>query len=340
VKNKVVRQLNVLTTSDAGTGDEWEVLTDDMGCLEMDAESEEDLEEGLRVYDRSPTPYPEPDDANYKAHDLSQKHREIFTDSSRSRQRQVIKNTSRSYHAIPIRREGNQIIFGQKHQGDFIQQGDKYFTPDHHELMVIEKIPATLQQEQEMLGLIDQAHAKHLEEVLSAAKQKPTMRQGCELLDTLNQRCADHLEDKNDEYESYVESEEADSEEEDFYNTEEQRPFKEARMIIAHDGQGLTGLNRQIANASFTEAEWRRVTFYHEQEANCATREELELYNRHESSRSKPDWNRQPSPTTTIRSYLLWRDARNPKHSLLPWQQWCKGSCKKHYMKKVEVVSQ
>jgi hypothetical protein len=40
-----------------------------------------------------------------------------------------------------------------------------------------------------------------------------------------------------------VESEEEDSKEEDFYNIEEQRPFKEARIIIANNRQGLTGLN-------------------------------------------------------------------------------------------------
>ena len=72
MKNKVVRQLNVLTTSDEGTGDEWEVLTDDMGRLMEDdysgsdedyiEYSDEDTTKDIdvrRAYDRSPTPYQE-----------------------------------------------------------------------------------------------------------------------------------------------------------------------------------------------------------------------------------------------------------------------------------------
>jgi hypothetical protein len=69
MKNKVVRQLNVLTTSDEGTGDEWEVLTDDMGRLMTDdysgsdddyiEYSDEDMSQidVREAYDRAPTPY-------------------------------------------------------------------------------------------------------------------------------------------------------------------------------------------------------------------------------------------------------------------------------------------
>jgi hypothetical protein len=43
IKNKVVRQLNVLTTdNNNGTGNEWEVLTDDMGRLIKDDYSRSD----------------------------------------------------------------------------------------------------------------------------------------------------------------------------------------------------------------------------------------------------------------------------------------------------------
>ena len=61
MKNKVVRQLNVLTTGDDGTGEEWEVLTKDMGCLMEDTESEggyaSDYVNSNRRYNRVPTPY-------------------------------------------------------------------------------------------------------------------------------------------------------------------------------------------------------------------------------------------------------------------------------------------
>jgi hypothetical protein len=72
MKNKVVWQLNVLTTGDEGTGDEWEVLTDDMGRLMEDEHSrsdreyieysDEDAVEDTPVrgaYNRAPTPYAE-----------------------------------------------------------------------------------------------------------------------------------------------------------------------------------------------------------------------------------------------------------------------------------------
>jgi hypothetical protein len=339
MKNKVVRQLNVLATNDNGTSDEWEVLTDDMGCLEMDTESEEDLEEGLKVYDRSPTPYPEPENADYKAHDLSQKHREIFGDPSRPRRRQVIKNVAGKYHAICARKEGNHIVLGERHDGDFIQQGDKYFTPDNKELMVIEKTPATMRVEHELLDTLDQ---QRCDELLDDEAEVP--EHNGDIKDLMNHweterrtLVTDHLGLlSDDDHESYVESEEADSEEEDFYDTEEQRPFKEARMIIANDGQGLTGLNRQIANASFTSAEWCRVTYYRDQETNKATRAELDLYNRHAPSRSEPDWNRRMSPATPDRQCLFWRDIRNPKHKFISWEQCYQGSCKIHYTKKVE----
>ena len=62
----------MLTTSDEGTGDEWEVLTDDMGRLMEDdysgsdedyiEYSDEDTTKDIdvrRAYDRSPTPYQE-----------------------------------------------------------------------------------------------------------------------------------------------------------------------------------------------------------------------------------------------------------------------------------------
>lgn len=299
MKNKVVRQLNVLTTGDEGTGDEWEVLTDDLGCLEMDTESEEDLEEDHGVYGRPPTPYPEPDDAKYKAHDLSQKHRDIFTDSSRPSQRQVIGDTDGRYHAVCIRREEDQIIIGKRHHGDFIQYGDEYYTPDHQELRVIDRNPATLQQEQRMLSLLDQ-----VDEVMD----------------------------------SYEETEDEDDKEEqdDFYDTEEQCHLRYARVRLEDDGQGLTGLNRQVANARYTDVEWDRVTRQRNQENNRATRAELDLYNRHAPSRSEPDWSYQPSPAITNENHLFWRDERNPKHNFLPWQQCYKGSCQIHYMKKVE----
>ncbi|KAL1641026.1 hypothetical protein SLS61_010206 [Didymella pomorum] len=70
MKNKVVRQLNVLTTNnDNGTGDEWEVLTNDIGRLIKDdysrsdddyiEYSDEDMSQidVRKAYDRAPTPY-------------------------------------------------------------------------------------------------------------------------------------------------------------------------------------------------------------------------------------------------------------------------------------------
>jgi hypothetical protein len=51
----------VLTTGDDGTGDEWEILTEDMGCLIEDTKSErDDAPDYINndgCYDRVPTPY-------------------------------------------------------------------------------------------------------------------------------------------------------------------------------------------------------------------------------------------------------------------------------------------
>ena len=41
IKNKVVQQLNMLTTGDNKTSGEWEVLTKDIGCLMEDDYSKE-----------------------------------------------------------------------------------------------------------------------------------------------------------------------------------------------------------------------------------------------------------------------------------------------------------
>jgi hypothetical protein len=67
MKNKVVRQLNMLTTGDEGTGDEWEILTDDIGRPTKDDHSapdnddtkgpKEDAKESIDPYNRAPTPY-------------------------------------------------------------------------------------------------------------------------------------------------------------------------------------------------------------------------------------------------------------------------------------------
>ena len=51
----------MLTTSDDGTGDEWEILTKDMGCLMEDTELERDdapdYINNNSYYDCVPTPY-------------------------------------------------------------------------------------------------------------------------------------------------------------------------------------------------------------------------------------------------------------------------------------------
>ena len=61
MKNKVIRQLNVLTGTNADTSEEWEVLTGDMGCLMEDTELEHDdahdyINNDDR-FDRAPTPH-------------------------------------------------------------------------------------------------------------------------------------------------------------------------------------------------------------------------------------------------------------------------------------------
>jgi len=63
MKNKVIRQLNVLSHDDVDASEEWEVLTEDMGCLMEDTGSERsnahDYINNEDRFDRAPTPHQE-----------------------------------------------------------------------------------------------------------------------------------------------------------------------------------------------------------------------------------------------------------------------------------------
>ena len=50
MKNKVVQQLNMLTTNDNRTSNKWEVLTNNIGCLEIDPKSKEEQEDNAMDY--------------------------------------------------------------------------------------------------------------------------------------------------------------------------------------------------------------------------------------------------------------------------------------------------
>jgi hypothetical protein len=63
MKNKVIRQINVLTQEGLEDGEEWDILTEDMGCLLEDTESEhDDTHDHISNedrFDRAPTPHQE-----------------------------------------------------------------------------------------------------------------------------------------------------------------------------------------------------------------------------------------------------------------------------------------
>jgi hypothetical protein len=61
MKNKVIRQINVLTQEGLEDGEEWDILTEDMGCLLEDTELEHDDTHDYIPhedrFDRAPTPH-------------------------------------------------------------------------------------------------------------------------------------------------------------------------------------------------------------------------------------------------------------------------------------------
>ena len=123
MKNKVIRQLNVLS-SDTKDGDadasDWEIITDDLGRLMEDPQSGSegdfahmDIRES---YDRAPTPYQELDPPA---------------------ERQI--NDQDRYHAVECRYENGRVILGKRYCGELVRQGDKWFTTEGKELCVLDR---------------------------------------------------------------------------------------------------------------------------------------------------------------------------------------------------------
>lgn len=321
MKNKVVRQLNVLTTGDEGTGDEWEVLTDDMGCLEMDTESEEDSQgdsDADEQYDRSPTPHP-----NGNHDDI------IITDTER-------------YHAVETRREGKMIIVGNVHRGRFVKRGDKYFTMDNKPLLVVTLTPADKSHDQLVDRLRITGMDDDIDEVLPRTRETKEQRRmrRRELDQAKGINYSPRYQDNWCDKQLMSRAQESSNEdEEEFEEAEEYRDYEitRARAYLASDGAGLSGLNRQLANSRKTRAEWAELAFKEWEDDNCITQAELDLYNRHTPSRSEPDFRRSPAEQLIHSTMEYWQDVRNSRHAELEWRYCHHDACKAHYMAKVKA---
>jgi Retrotransposon gag protein/Zinc knuckle len=134
MKNKVLRQLNVLTREDVtADASDWEVVTDEMGRLMEDPESgPEDDDDCIVPPIRAAIPY----------------HGTVDGDE------ELYPNDSFQYSAIECHKEGKTIHMGKKHYGPFRRQGHRYFNLEGKELLVIERKPEDAAQSQAMCDSI------------------------------------------------------------------------------------------------------------------------------------------------------------------------------------------
>lgn len=315
-KNKVVRQLNMLTTDDNGTSDEWEILTDDIGCLEMDTESDSDDQRGVtEAYDRAPTPHQEPEDI-------------LITDTAR-------------YHAVRLVREHGRIGLGDIHNASFVKRGSKYFTHKGQELLVItmdsigedEVLRTSYRQ-----GYSARKQAREKAEELASGQLRVAAPLGSAKEQTRSKTphpgnwCEKQLAMR-----ATSEPEETDDEEV-FYESPEERRVAIARtqLYMRDDTPGFTGFNLQLHNAELTEKDWEDITFKKWAQDNTATQADLDLSNRFTPAKDEPDFCQDPAPSTTNRTIEYMQDHRNSKHRMLDWQLCHHDGCKEHYLRKAQ----
>jgi hypothetical protein len=396
MKNKVVRQLNVLTTGDEGTGDEWEVLTEDMGCLMEDTESErDDAQDSIDNdgrYDRVPTPH--------------QDHEEPVatrTEARRNRRRQrkepmevpAAKNTalrrpvhevlsgelicaSEYYRAYEWEQEGDAIVAGARYHGNLFKKDDKYYAPEGREILVIlgsDKQRTIWRSQTRDTESTNRAIASILPG-LRKLDTHPNARDstipveikedGTRVYDTRGIHVGNgfvidtprrktrqeldqarninysprHQDNRCDKQLAVHDQEPSDDDEEEEYEeAEEYRNYEvtRARAYLAEDGEGLTGLNRQLANSKKTNMDWADLAFAEWEDNNYATQADFDLHNRYEPQRNEPDFSRAEATRTHHDSMVHWQDIRNPRHEELPWTYCYHGQCKAHYMAKVEA---
>ena len=296
MKGKVVRQLNMLTTDDGDSGEEWEILTNEIGCLEMDEEPEQDPQDDKKErFRRSPTPYPEE----------VEEHLNTGSDGR--------------YHAIEYSYKDDRVTLGKIHYGDFVKCGKKYFTPQGHELLVHDR--------HDKNDAINRQLAE--EEARLQMQQKRdtdinySPRHG---MDQLQQQ----LTPPNSQ------PLEGDSDDEKYEDSFDTRDKEETRIKeqLACDEHELTGISRQLANAKFSRRNWADIEHRRWAQRNQATQTEFDRHNQHAPSRSEPDVCRKPArPTVHISEHVL--DERNQRHHLVGWRYCYHNGCQHHYADKV-----
>jgi Retrotransposon gag protein/Zinc knuckle len=398
MKNKVVRQLNVLTTGDDGTGDEWEVLTEDMGCLMEDTESEhddaQDYIDNDGRYDRVPTPYQDYEEpvatrTELKARRNRRRQRkepmEVPTMEDTAPRRPVhevlsgeLICASEYYQAYEWEQEEDAIVAGARYHGNLFKKDGKYYAPEGREILVIlgsdkqrtiwrsqsadtestnraiasilpglrkldthpnardSTIPVEIKEDGTR---VYDTRGIHVGDGFVTDTPQRKTRQELDQARNINYspRYQDNWCDKQSAVHDQKSSD--DDEEEEYEEAEEYRNYEvtRARAYLAEDGEGLTGLNRQLANSKKTDMDWADLAFAEWENDNYVTQATLDLYNRHEPQRNEPDFCRDEATRTHHSSMIHWQDIRNPRHEELPWAYCYHGQCRVHYMAKVEA---
>ena len=277
MKNKVVRQLNVLTIGDGGVSEEWEVLTEDMGRLMEDTESERgsvaDCVDNDGRYDRMPTPYNKHKNAvtvfaEPVARQGRQRQRENPMKQQTTGQEELQVPPQGSVRAKqernqrPVREvlssefvrfsnyqrayeyDGDGIQRGTRYVGNLFEKDGHYYAPDGREILVVGSTK---------LRELNEQRRKRRQELNEARNINYSPRQQDNWCDKqLALRDQEVTDDDEDDGSDIVEIE---SDEEEYEEAEEYRDHRvtRARARLAEDGAGLTGLNRQIANSKKTD---------------------------------------------------------------------------------------
>jgi hypothetical protein len=311
-KNKVVRQLNVLSSGhkdDDADASEWEILTEDVGRLMVDKESgsEEDTEEYIDSdgrYDRAPTPYQE-----YEEPALQRKYAPRMSD----REEEAYFNAIDAYH-------DSQSWTACYNNACTVHYSDK---------LGAGWFPSRPQKQQRPRNVQHDEYIRKCDRILSAIeKQQEELTSQRRTREEWDQITGIQYSMRHG-----MQPSPPPTEGDDEFHEATEHATKEVQQT--HD-EPTCGLNLQIANAKKTRNEWAKQTFATWAKNNNAPLAKIQQTNRDLPSRTEPDFMKLEVPVLTNVKALYQMDKRNPLHNQLPWYYCIYGSCDHHYQDKIQ----
>jgi hypothetical protein len=322
-KNKVVRQLNVLTSGhkdDDADASEWEILTEDVGRLMEDKESgsEEDPEEYIdsnERYDRAPTPYQETEEPV-----LQRKHAPRMSDREEEAYFKAIDAYHDSQSWTACYDDACTV-----HYSDKLGAGWFPSRPWQRRLKNV--------QHDEYIDKCDR--------ILEALKvQRTALEERKQNREKRTREEWDQLTGINysPRHGMALPPSPPKEEEDEFQEAQEHATTEgteQAQACIKFGEKSTRGVNRQIANAKITREEWRKQAFDKWARNNHASMSRIQQVNDDQPSTLAPDFKRTEVPILTDTVQLHRMDTRNQDHHKLPWFCCVRDSCEEHYDMKI-----